>query len=91
MWESACSHESQCISCVNEDWGGGSVIYAYMCMPVYVCVREPVSNPLNHCRVSSMCVCMCVPCLPGGLSLPAVLLCESEVSPLELPSALIWS
>ncbi len=68
-----------------------------VCVCVYVCVHEPVGNPVNHYCVSSVCahvcVCVCVyvSCLPGGLSLPAVLLCESEVSLLELPSALIWS
>lgn len=63
----------------------------YVC--IYVCNHGPVGNPVKHYSVCSMCahMCACVQCLPGGLSLPAELLCESEVSPLELPSALIWS
>lgn len=90
VWELSCSRESWCILCVvtlNEE----GVLFAYMCVCVYVCAHEPVGNPVNHYCVSSMCARVCVSCLPGGLSLPAVLLCESEVSPLELPSALIWS
>lgn len=69
--------------------------YVFKC--VCVCSHGPLANLVNHCCAAIMrvftCACVCVyaTCLPGGLSLPAVPLCESEVSPLELPSALIWS
>lgn len=59
-------------------WGWGGVVVLYMpirvCVCVYVCVREPVSNPLNHCRVSSMYACVCA-MSPGRL----VLACSTTV------------
>lgn len=64
-----------------------------MAICVYLCVYNhgPVGNPVNHSSVSGLDALTCVPCIPRGSSLPAEPLCESEVSPLELPSALIWS
>lgn len=75
---------------INEEEGWGVVS---VCVCIYVCNHGPMGKPVNHNSVSSMAahMCACVHRLPGGLSLPAELLCESEVSPLELPSALIWS
>lgn len=85
-----CEHVLFLTEFVWEPFTESHIIYGlYLHLCVSVCTQVLVGNLVNH--FSTAHANACVPSLPRGLSLPAVLLRESEVSPLELPSALICS